>query len=111
MRTLETTYKTAWFLTHRIRFAMAPANGGGSIGGNGMTIEVDETFLGKRATEFDNEEGWVTKRGTAEMQVIMTLVERGGRARSTHVDNLRKDEIVRAMEKAPRVTKEAPKKP
>jgi transposase-like protein len=102
MRTLETTYKTAWFLSHRIRLAMAPANGGGSIGGEGMTIEVDETFIGKRATKFDNEKGWVTKRGTADMQVIMTLVERGGRARSIHVANLRKDEVARVMKIADR---------
>lgn len=101
-RVLEITYKSAWFLAHRIRLAMAPANGGGSIGGEGMTIEVDETFLGKRATVFDSEKGWVTKRGTADMQVIMTLVERGGRARSIHVENLRKDEIVKAMEIADR---------
>jgi len=45
---LGITYKSAWFLTHRIREcmrdgALAPS------GGNGGTVEVDETFIGKRA--------------------------------------------------------------
>jgi hypothetical protein len=47
-RTLEITYKSAWFLTHRIREAMrdgtlAPMGGAGGI------IEVDETYIGKQA--------------------------------------------------------------
>ncbi len=100
-RTLEITYKTAWFLAHRIREAMKDAHGG-AIGGEGMAIEIDETFLGKRATKFVTGKGWVTKRGTADMQVIVSLVERGGRARSIHVDSLQKAEIVRAMESADR---------
>jgi len=79
-----------------------PSGSGGMMGGEGMTIEVDETFIGKRATKFVTGKGWVTKRGTADMQVIMTLVERCGRARSIHVENLRKDEVVRVMELADR---------
>ncbi len=47
-RTLDVTYKSAWFLAHRIRLAMA--NGGllaGPIGGAGMVVEADETYYGK----------------------------------------------------------------
>lgn len=44
-RTLKVTYKTAWFMAHRIRNAMAPAEPG-PMGGEGQTIEADETFIG-----------------------------------------------------------------
>jgi transposase-like protein len=102
-RTLGCTLKTAWFITHRLREAMAD-RGGGSMGGAGITLEVDETFLGKRATVFVNGKGWQTKRGTGDMQKIVSLIERGGRARSIHVENLQKDEIVRALATADRAS-------
>ena len=100
-RTLDVTYKTAWFLAHRIRHAMEDT-AGGPIGGSGMTIEVDETFLGQQATVFVSGKGWQQRRGTGDMRKIVTLVERGGRARSIKVESLLKDEIVRAMETAHR---------
>src|SRR6185437_12382222 len=51
MRLLDVTYKTAWFMTHRIREAMkAPAwNVAGPMGGAGATIEADETYMGGKA--------------------------------------------------------------
>ena len=39
-------FKTAWFMMHRLRFAMAPA-GAAPLGGPGKSVEADETFLGK----------------------------------------------------------------
>jgi transposase-like protein len=102
-RTLEITYKTAWFLAHRIREAMKD----GSlppIGGAGKVIEVDETFIGQQPTIFVSGKGWQGKRGTGGMRKIVTLVERGGRARSIKVDSLQKDEIVRALATADRAS-------
>ena len=51
MRTLEVQYKTAWFMTHRIRLAMAEPGWphGGKLGGEGEIIEADETFIGGKA--------------------------------------------------------------
>ncbi len=95
MRTLECTYKTAWFLSHRIREAMKD-DGSTPMGGAGVTLEVDETFWGQQATVFMN--------GTGDMQKIVTLVERGGRARSIHVADLQKAEVVRAMQTADRAS-------
>src|SRR5918993_1774452 len=46
-RTLEVTYKTAWFMSHRIREAMKDGSLG-PLGGEGATIEADETFIGRR---------------------------------------------------------------
>jgi transposase-like protein len=78
MRTLDVTYKTAWFITHRIREAMASGKLP-PFGGEGMTVEIDETFIGKK-------EGVPVRRGYAHKHAVMTLVQRGGAARSFHVD-------------------------
>lgn len=100
-RVLGVSLKAAWFMSHRIREAMAD-DGSSPIGGGGMAIEADETFLGNQANTFMNGKGWRTKTGTGGMQKIVTLVERGGRARSLHVKSLKKEEIVRAMDGADR---------
>src|SRR6202012_178532 len=44
-RMLQCSMKTAWFLGHRIREAMAPGADAGPIGGEGQIVEADETFL------------------------------------------------------------------
>lgn len=83
-RTLEVTYKTAWFLAHRIREAMR-SGVLSPLGGSGKIVEADETFLG-------NMEGR-NKRGPSRKRKVLTLIERGGEARSFHVQDL-KNEIV-----------------
>jgi transposase-like protein len=45
-RTLNITYKTAWFLAHRIREAMRSGGLLPPLGGSGKTVEADETFIG-----------------------------------------------------------------
>jgi transposase-like protein len=85
-RTLEVTYKTAWFLAHRIREAMrsgdlAPFGGGGGV------VEVDETFIGR-------EPGTEVRHGYEHKMKVLTLVDRDtGRARSMVMDNLTAKEI------------------
>jgi transposase-like protein len=96
-RTIGGSMKTAWFLGHRIREAMADDTA--IMGGGGGTIEADEAFLGTDPKLFVNKKGWVG--GSGEKKVL-TVVERGGRARSTAMASLRKDEIVRAMDVASR---------
>lgn len=87
-RTLKVTYKTAWFLAHRIREAMKDDGTSGQLGGEGKTVEADETFYGPQEYEYQNERGWVGKRGTGGKMKVLTLVEREGRARSVKVDQL-----------------------
>ena len=80
-RMLGVTYKTAWFLCHRIREAMDEANDTGPLGGPGKVIESDEAFVG----------GFKNNRlsgKTAPKKKIVTLVERGGRARSFHITHI-----------------------
>jgi transposase-like protein len=83
-RTLGVTYKTAWFMTHRIREAMAPAKGAPQIGGEGKTVEVDETYLAK-SPKTRKPRG--TKLNAKPAIAVMSLVERGGNIRSLVLDH------------------------
>ncbi|RWK66850.1 IS1595 family transposase [Mesorhizobium sp.] len=77
-RTLQVTYKTAWFMAHRIREAMRSGDFS-PLGGNGKTVEADETYIGRLRDVPVN-------KGTAHKNIVLTLVERGGIARSFHID-------------------------
>jgi transposase-like protein len=78
-RTLGVTLKTAWFMSHRIREAMR-VTGVGPMGGAGEVVEVDETYIGRLA-------GQPAKGGSGTKNIVLTLVERGGSARSFHIDS------------------------
>jgi transposase-like protein len=78
-RTLGVTYKTAWFMTHRIREAMAPAKDVGPIGGPGKTVEADETYLAK-SPKTRKPKG--TPLHARPETGVMSLLERGGNVRS-----------------------------
>jgi transposase-like protein len=84
-RMLGVTYKTAWFMCHRIRAAMTtnPTTMLGGAGGSGI-VEADETFWGTR----DEYAGKERARGSAGFQhkmMVFSLVEREGEKRSFHV--------------------------
>ena len=80
-RALGVTYKTAWFLSHRIREAMREGGLMPPMGGNGGVVEVDETYIGRLKGQP------VRRGGSTHKNTILTLVERGGSARSFHVDS------------------------
>jgi len=82
-RMLGVTYKTAWFMAHRIREAMRE-DGDGLLGGGGGTVEADETFWGNNKRRGDSKKG----RGYAHKMKVFSLVERGGKMRSFHVKNV-----------------------
>jgi transposase-like protein len=80
-RMLHVNYRTAWFMEHRIRACMDNADDKSPMGGEGVTVEIDETFIGKK-------KGAKVRRGYAHEHAVMTLIERrpeGGRAQSFHV--------------------------
>lgn len=77
-RLLGVTYKSAWFMTHRIREAMR-AGQLPPLGGEGKVVEADETFIGRK-------EGTTPARGTQHKRAVLSLVERGGSVRSFHID-------------------------
>ena len=95
-RTLEVTYKTAWFLAHRIREAMrsgdlAPFGSGGGI------VEVDETFIGhdRSIKPHGDKKG----RGFAHKHKVLALVDRTtGRTRCMVVDSLKAADLTPILE-------------
>jgi hypothetical protein len=101
-RTLGITYKSAWFLTMRIREAMTDTDPT-PLGGEGKTVESDETFYGRKPDAedpwyFDNERGWRKKRMAWSQKIpVVTLVERGGKSRSVKAENVTAREIRRIV--------------
>lgn len=93
-RMLGVTYKTAWFMAHRIREAMKEdVKSSGPIGGEGKTVEADETYIGKRETPRKLARGRIAnptksgKSGGAQKRIVVGLVERGGKARMFHLND------------------------
>jgi transposase-like protein len=83
-RSLGVTYKTAWFMAHRIREAMK--GGGGLMGGSGKIVEADETYYGRKP-------GRRKASGWGHKEMVFSLVERGGDVRSVHITGKMFDEM------------------
>jgi len=85
-RMLGVTYKTAWFMAHRIREAMKaePSKMMGGPGSSGI-VEADETYWGNL------EDAPKGKAGYGHKMKIVSLVERNGEKRSFHVANVTAD--------------------
>ncbi|MFI5015265.1 MAG: IS1595 family transposase [Hyphomicrobiales bacterium] len=89
-RTLGVTLQTAWFMSHRLREALRVI-GGDPMGGAGKVVESDETYIGMK-------EGYrKPKSGTGHKNMVMTLVERGGEARSFNVESATRSTVERIM--------------
>jgi transposase-like protein len=96
-RMLGVTYKTAWFMGHRIRAAMATVPGSEPpLGGDGFVVEADETYIGKK----DGKRKHPGAGGYAHKRTILSLVERGGKIRSFKLGAPVKHEIVAAIRSA-----------
>jgi transposase-like protein len=76
-RILGVTYKTAWFMTMRLREAMREGKLG-PLGGEGRFVEADETFSGGKAKNR-------AYKAPPPKEPVFALVERGGKVRSFHV--------------------------
>jgi transposase-like protein len=87
-RMLGISYKSTWFMMHRLREAMR-TGGLEPLGGTGKVVEADETYFGKAETMHVSPQRKgrpYTKRGKRQNnRPIVALVERGGKARSFHV--------------------------
>lgn len=79
-RMLNVTYKTAWFMCHRIREAMNSE--GGMFGSGGEPVEVDETYWGNTKPRAKKARGYDHK------MKIVSLVERGGDKKTVHVPRM-----------------------
>ena len=100
-RMLGITYKTAWFMWHRIREAMK--RGGVSMppmGGKGKVVEADETYFhdkpeAKRRAVSTGSGKKMT--GPSNKRTIVSLVERGGQVRSFHVEDAHVGNVAKIM--------------
>lgn len=88
-RVLEITYESAWFMSHRIREAMRTGDLSVPMGGAGSSgiVEADETFIGRKKDK-------PVRRGAGHKHAVLSLVERGGRVKSVHVDDVKASTLV-----------------
>lgn len=85
-RTLGVTYKTAWFMEMRLREAMKA--GSFVLGGEGKFVEADTTYVGGKEKNKHARRRDHRAIGGVGKQIVHTLVERGGGARSHHIANI-----------------------
>ena len=106
-RMIGVSYKSTWFMMHRLREAMPegkfPAE---PMGGANKVIEADETFVGGKAKNR-------AFREPRPKEAVFALIERDGRVRSAHVPNigaktLRKELVTQASRELYLMTDEAP---
>jgi hypothetical protein len=90
-RMLGVTYKTAWFMCHRIRGGRKEENTtSGPLVSKGKTVEAEETHIGKRETLRSLSRGRIaspTMSSGAQKRVVVGLVERGGTSRMFHLND------------------------
>jgi transposase-like protein len=86
-RVLEITYKSAWFLAHRIREAMRSGDLA-PFGSTGGMVEVDETFIGHR-------KGAPIRQGIGHKMKVLSLLDREtGAKRSMVIESMSPKGIV-----------------
>ncbi len=95
-RMLGVTYKTAWFLTMRLRKAMEVTPGSEPpLGGPGKVVEADEAYIGKK----DGPKGrkHPGSGGAGHKRTVLSLVERGGKIRSFKIGSPKREHILPVM--------------
>jgi len=90
-RDLGVTQKTAWFMNHRLRFALNEGFGNKLSG----EVEADETFIGGKARNMhaDKRAEKITGRGPEGKAIVAAVLERGGKVKAKVIRNRRKPEI------------------
>jgi transposase-like protein len=86
-RMLGVTYKTAWFMCHRVREAMREEIVG-QLGGEGKVVEADETYYSREDNSSKKKRPLKPGVALVEANKIVSLVERGGKVRSFHVSDV-----------------------
>jgi len=89
-RVLGVTLKTAWFMGHRIRLAMAERPSG-LMGAGGGVVEADETYIGRKPFRKK------ARAGAGHKEMVFALVQRDGKARSFHISGDKFNGISKAL--------------
>lgn len=95
-RSLGITYKSAWFMAHRIRYAMTQEPLFSKLNG---TVEADETYVGGKAKNMhrSEREKRIQGRGAVDKAPVVTLVERNGRVKSQHMESVTGSNLKKAL--------------
>lgn len=96
-RMLGITYKSAWFMMHRIRYAMTQEPLCSKLDG---TVECDETYFGGKAKNMHKNvrEQKIQGRSAVGKAPVLTLVERDGRVRTQHVERVTEDNLKQVIQ-------------
>lgn len=87
-RLIDTSYEAAWFLFHRLRECAPTPGEAGPIGGEGKTVEADETYIGGKEKNKHVGKRKAGNIGGQGKQIVFSLIERYGEVRSFHVANV-----------------------
>jgi transposase-like protein len=87
-RMIGVTYKTAWFLCHRIRESLRDHTHESPLGGEGVVVEADETYVGGKDSNRAKSKRLGAQAARETKEPVVALVERGGRVRSFHVGDV-----------------------
>jgi transposase-like protein len=88
-RMIGVSYKSTWFMMHRLREAMRDGKFTGPLGGEGKVVEADETFVGgKEKNKHRSKRAKSRLGGSWGKETVFSLVERGGSVKSMHVTSV-----------------------
>lgn len=87
-RMIGLPYKTTWFMAQRIREGMRDLKPTGPLGGEGKTVEFDESYVGGKEKNKHASKRNKRNIGGTGKEAVFSLVERGGKVRSHHVLNV-----------------------
>jgi transposase-like protein len=84
-RMLGVSYKSTWFMVHRLREALREGKMPGGLGGANKVVEADETYIGGKEKNKHRSKRLRKGRGAVGKEAVVALVERDGKVRSVHV--------------------------
>ncbi|MDQ2945468.1 MAG: IS1595 family transposase [Acidobacteriota bacterium] len=91
-RDIRITQKSAWFMDHRIRFALHSGSFEKMLSGE---VEADETFIGGKARNMHKEKRVekITGTGGKDKAMVFGILQRGGKIRTKVVENRKKKSL------------------
>jgi transposase-like protein len=84
-RMLGISYKSTWFMCHRIRESLRETKIATPLGGQNKVVEADETYIGGKETNKHKSKRQPGMQGGKGKEPVVSLLERGGRVRSEHM--------------------------